>query len=119
MITLKLHEIICSGTHGVYEYEKTKPQRFRINVSFQLTSDRSGETDAFSDTVDWFELKKAIVTLVETKSFNLAEKLATEIADLVLAQEKIQRVSVSVAKLDIWDGGDAGYPSAEVTKDRA
>ncbi|MEJ0053639.1 MAG: dihydroneopterin aldolase [bacterium] len=62
----------------------------------------------------WFDLKEEIKTIVEEKSFNLVERLASEIMDLVLAHKQACSVQVSVKKPQAWKG--SGYPSVTLRK---
>lgn len=118
MVTIKLNDLVFEGTHGVYEKEQHTPQRFRIDVEIELASENSAHSGELPDTVDWAPLREKIRNLVEGKNLILAEKIANEICDLALQDNNAKRVSVEVAKLDAWGGGEKGYPSAVVSKAR-
>lgn len=114
MIKVKLNNMVCRGKHGCFESEKRNAQRFCITITLTLSSDSAGSSDALEDTIDWVLLREEVKAFVAEKSFNLLEKLATEIGALVMKREGVKDVRVHIEKLDAWGGGEAGYPSVEV-----
>lgn len=118
MITIKLNEIILSAKHGVYEEEHFSPQRFKINVALELDTDKASQSRNLSDTVDWAGLRKEILHIFDSENMVLAETIAATIAELCITKKHVRQATVEVAKLDIWGGGDNGYPSVVLTKAR-
>jgi D-erythro-7,8-dihydroneopterin triphosphate epimerase len=83
---------------GIYPEERREKQDIVINVAMECDLRKAGRSDDLNDTVDYKAIKKAILKLVETSQFQLIESLAENIADLALADEKIQQVSVTIDK---------------------
>jgi D-erythro-7,8-dihydroneopterin triphosphate epimerase len=83
---------------GIYPEERREKQDIVINVAMECDLRKAGRSDELEDTVDYKNIKKAILKLVEKSQFQLIESLAENIADLALADEKVQQVSVTIDK---------------------
>ena len=83
---------------GVNEDERTEKQDVVINVTLFTDTRKAGQTDALEDSVDYKNVKKNILSLVESSEFLLIEKLADEIAKVCLDDSKVQKVNVIVDK---------------------
>ena len=59
---------------------------------------KAGRSDDLNDTVNYKAVKKGILKLVEESGFQLIESLAENIADIALADDKIQQVVVTIDK---------------------
>ena len=83
---------------GIYPEERREKQDIVINVEMHSDLRKAGRSDDLNDTVDYKAIKKAILKLVETSAFQLIESLAENIADIALANDKVQQVVVSIDK---------------------
>lgn len=83
---------------GIYPEERREKQDIVINLEMQCDLRKAGRSDDLHDTVDYKQIKKAVLELVEGSKFQLIEALAEHIADLALADEKVQGVVVTIDK---------------------
>ncbi len=83
---------------GVNQEERAEKQDVVINVTMFTDTRKAGETDHLDDSVDYKEVKRALLSLVENSAFLLIEKLADEIAKVCLKNTKVQKVNVTVDK---------------------
>ena len=58
----------------------------------------AGLSDDFKDAVDYRAVTKKVLVLVEDSSFFLVEKLAAEIAEICLEDERVEMARVRVEK---------------------
>ena len=86
------------GRHGVFDFEREQGQHFIVDVRMHLSVVRAAETDDVTDTVHYGEVADRIVEIVGGEPVNLLETLATRIADDLLQDARLQRVSVTVHK---------------------
>jgi len=83
---------------GIFPEERREKQDIVINVEISADLRKAGRSDNLNDTVDYKAIKKAILKLVENSSFKLIEALAESIADIALADDKVQQVVVAIDK---------------------
>lgn len=87
------------GTHGVLPEEQNRPQPFEIDVELGVDLEKPGASDALEDTVDYSAVCEAVSRIVRTERYQLLERLATRIAEVCSADERVERVWVTVRKL--------------------
>jgi D-erythro-7,8-dihydroneopterin triphosphate epimerase len=83
---------------GVNEDERREKQDVIINLTVWADLRRAGVSDKFEDTVDYRDLKKRLLAMVEKSEFFLLEALAEAIAQECLADKRIEQVQVRVDK---------------------
>lgn len=83
---------------GVYPEERGERQDVNIQITLYADLAAAGRSDDLADTVDYKALKQQVVAMVEGSSFLLVERLAEAIAELCLAQPRVQRARVIVEK---------------------
>lgn len=86
------------GHHGVYADEKRDGQEFVVDVTLRLPLHLAAVTDDVSDTVHYGELAERIVDIVQGEPADLLETVAERIADDVLADPRVESVTVTVHK---------------------
>lgn len=87
--------IACMGYHGCLPEERIKGQPFIVDLALRLDLKDAGLTDDLQRTVDYSEVCKTVVAIIEEKPFNLIEALAYAIGDRLLEQFSLL-VSVAV-----------------------
>jgi len=102
------------GRHGAYPGEKDAPQPFDVALRLYADLSASSASDALADTIDYAELHRRVVEVVEGRSFDLLERLADEIVRAVLADERVLGAEVTIGK-----PGRLGGATATVTLRRA
>lgn len=90
---LKLRTII-----GVFDWEKRIKQDVTINIEIEFDGKNAGLSDNIEDTVDYKSLNKKIINYVEKNSFNLLEKMAICIGDIVMEDIRAKKTTVKVDK---------------------
>jgi dihydroneopterin aldolase len=87
------------GVHGCLPEEQTRPQPFEVDVELEVDLTRAGESDALGETVDYAAVCEAVSRIVRTEQCQLLERLATRIAEVCHADERVDAVVVTVRKL--------------------
>jgi len=84
---------------GFMEWETKKLQDVVISFSFKYDTRLASETDSVEHAVNYKEITKTVIEMVDNKSFNLIEHLAELIYDYILHfSPKIQDIHVKVEK---------------------
>jgi len=90
---LKLRAII-----GTFPEERREKQDIIINLEILTDLRAAGKSDELTDTVDYKTMKQNIIAMVEASKFQLIERLAEEIANIVLQDKKVIGTRVIIDK---------------------
>lgn len=93
-----LRGLYAHGRHGVLPVERRDGQTFVVDVSVELDTRAAADTDDLSATVDYGELARQVVSLVQGEPVDLLETLASRLAAHVLDDPKVLAVEVTVHK---------------------
>ena len=83
---------------GVNNDERTERQDVVIDIDLYTDMAVPGRTDDINDAVNYREVKKKVLDLVESSRFFLIEALAEAITKLCLEDEAVEKVRVRVDK---------------------
>ena len=97
---IELRGLIVRGNHGVFDHERRDGQDFVVDVTVWLDLSVAAASDGLADTVDYGALAKLAADVVAGPPRNLIETVAAEIADAVMADERLQAAEVVVHKPD-------------------
>jgi dihydroneopterin aldolase len=86
------------GRHGVFEHERRDGQDFLVDVVLAVDTAAAGHSDELDQTVDYGGLITRLVAVVEGEPVNLLESLACRLADVCLADRRVEQVEVTVHK---------------------
>jgi 7,8-dihydroneopterin aldolase/epimerase/oxygenase len=86
---------------GVPDAERAQPQRLLLTVEMESDFSAAAQSDSIADTIDYFTVTQRLLKFGDGKSWKLIEKLAADIADMVLGEFKPKSVSVEVKKFII------------------
>jgi dihydroneopterin aldolase len=84
--------------HGALPEEKTKDQRFVVDVGVFIDTGPAAASDDLSDTVDYAALAQRVHDLVTRQSHNLIETVANHVAGLAMKDPRVERVIVTIHK---------------------
>ena len=93
-----ISDLLVRGIIGINPDERVKKQDIVINIVMDTDIRRAAETDDIDDMTTYKDISKQVIDFVEASSFLLVERLATEIARLVLRELTVSRVQVRVEK---------------------
>lgn len=96
--TITLTGIRIEAAHGVLAKEKQYPQTFIVDATLHLNLSKAGLSDKLSDTVDYGQIARRIVSTVKSEQVNLLEHLANKIATAILLTPAIEAVDVTIHK---------------------
>ncbi len=94
------HELMASV--GVYEHEKRYEQRIIVSVDLAVADAYDGVSDRLEDVLDYGDVVKIVERSSSERHVQLIETLAARIADLCLADARVQRVRVRIEKPDAF-----------------
>ncbi len=95
---LRIENIKLRTIVGIYEWEKKSKQDVIINVELEFDGAAAIKSDNIKDSVNYKTINKQIITLVENMNFNLIEKIAGDVLEIVMKDTKVQKATVKVDK---------------------
>ena len=95
---IELRGLRGHGRHGAYPHEREAGQIFVVDVELSLDLRPAARSDDITDTVHYGELASRIVAVVEGEPVALIETLAARIADICLADPRVEQAEVTVHK---------------------
>ncbi|MDX1889856.1 dihydroneopterin aldolase [Mycolicibacterium sp. 050158] len=97
---IELRGLVVRGHHGVFEHERRDGQDFVVDVTVWIDLAPAAASDDLADTVDYGVLAQRAAAIVAGPPRDLIETVAAEIADDVMADERLHAVEVVVHKPD-------------------
>jgi FolB domain-containing protein len=98
MDKLLIKDLFLRCVIGTNDSERKEKQDVLINVELSLDLSEAARKDDLAETVNYREVTKEIIQMVENSRFYLVETLADRIAQMYLKHPKVRRVRVSVEK---------------------
>ena len=95
-ITINDLEVYCRV--GVSEDERSEPQRLLFTVDLFLDLTTAATTDELARTIDYYAVSRRLLELGQAGEWRLIERLASDVAGLVLGGFEAKQVRVEVKK---------------------
>ncbi len=84
---------------GVLDEEQVRRQPFRVDIDIYAELSEAGQTDRLDKTVNYGAVIDEIVAKLADERFQLLERASARIAELVLTYDRVDAVTVNMAKL--------------------
>lgn len=92
---------------GIYDWEQNFDRQVIINAEIHTSHDQSRYSNSINDTIDYDNIIKQIKDLLASKKFQLIEKMAQEILDLIMKDVRIEKCTIEVDKVKVIDEVDS------------
>lgn len=86
---------------GIYEHEKTDPQRIIVNIDLSVTEGEGPKDDDIGHVVSYEIVVKKVEQIIAEGHINLVETLCEKIAAACLRDRRVVAARVRVEKPDI------------------
>lgn len=96
---IQLRGLRAVGTHGVLAEEQSRAQPFEVDLDVEADLAPASSSDSLADTIDYGALAESVERVVAGERYQLLERLAGRIAEVVLADGRVTAVTVTVRKL--------------------
>lgn len=104
MDTIFLSEVKVQTKLGVPEWERIVPQTVVLDIEMSVDLSRACQSDAIIDTIDYGLVVRRIRETLTEHSFQLVEKLAEHLCQLIIQEFNAESVKIKVAKPGILPG---------------
>jgi len=116
---IKVENIRVFAHHGCLEEETIIGSNYRVDVSVRANLDKSAQTDALSDTVDYVTLNAIVVEEMASPSKLLETVVQRIISRIFKMCFEVEWAWVSVSKLTPPIGGDVEKVTVVLEQNRA
>jgi dihydroneopterin aldolase len=96
MDSLNITALCVETTIGVYTWEQRIKQKLFIDISIPV--DFKECNDNIEHALDYDKLCQSVTQFLESKSFQLIETVANEVASLIQQEYKVKQITVAVTK---------------------
>jgi dihydroneopterin aldolase len=96
---IELRGLVASGYCGALFEEQERAQPLEVDLDIRADLRRAGTSDDLGETVDYGAVCAAVERVVTGERFALLEGLAERLAEVVLADDRVEAVTVAVRKL--------------------
>lgn len=115
---VRLEGLAFRGFHGVYPQEQKFGNDFIVDIELHLDISTAAKSDDLGDTVDYAVVYQLVRQVMDRRR-NLLEVLVHEVADLILSKtSRVQKVYVTVSKLNPDIGGTCARTSVTLCRVR-
>lgn len=96
---IKINRLRLFGYHGVYDDEKNNGQDFEISTSLKIDRPRIKD-DKLDSTIDYTRIIDKIVSVFNSRRYNLIESLMDDIFLSILSDKQILSAHISIKKIN-------------------
>ncbi|OCA54664.1 bifunctional dihydroneopterin aldolase/7,8-dihydroneopterin epimerase [Photorhabdus namnaonensis] len=93
-----IEELVVITTIGVYDWEQTIKQKLVFDIEMGWDNKRASSSDNVEYCLDYAKVSEEIISHVENQNFALVERVAEEVADLLLKRFNAPWVRIKVSK---------------------
>jgi 7,8-dihydroneopterin aldolase/epimerase/oxygenase len=101
MSTITITDLEVYYSVGVSDEERAQPQRLLLTVEMFFDFSGAAAGDRLIRTIDYFAVSQHLLKFGEGRSWKLIERVAVNVAGMVLTEFKPQAVTVEVKKFAI------------------
>ena len=92
---------------GIFNWEREVRQVVSIDLEMEFDNKVAAKSDDIEDALDYKKIGKRVSSYVERSKFKLVERLAEQIAKLVLKEFPVSSLTISVTKPGALRGSES------------
>ena len=92
---------------GIFSWEREVRQVVSVDLVMDFDNKKAAKSDDIEDALDYKKIGKRVTNYVERSRFKLVERLAEQIAKLVLKEFPVSSLTVSVTKPGALRGSES------------
>lgn len=85
-------------TIGVYDWEQEIKQKLVLDIEMAHDNRPAGKSDDVSDALDYAQVSEAVIGHIEGGRFLLVERVAEEIAELIMSRFNVPWIKIRLTK---------------------
>ncbi|WON76485.1 bifunctional dihydroneopterin aldolase/7,8-dihydroneopterin epimerase [Serratia sp. UGAL515B_01] len=93
-----IEELTVITTIGVYDWEQTIQQKLVFDIEMGWDNRKAAASDDVNDCLSYSDISDAIIQHVQPNRFALVERVAEEVAEILLQRFKSPWIRIKVSK---------------------
>ncbi|WP_218727541.1 bifunctional dihydroneopterin aldolase/7,8-dihydroneopterin epimerase [Enterobacter chuandaensis] len=93
-----IEQLSVITTIGVYDWEQTIEQKLVFDIEMGWDNLKSAKSDDVNDCLSYADISETVIAHVEGQRFALVERVAEEVADLLLTKFNSPWVRIKLSK---------------------
>ncbi|MEC5519004.1 bifunctional dihydroneopterin aldolase/7,8-dihydroneopterin epimerase [Enterobacter hormaechei] len=93
-----IEQLSVITTIGVYDWEQTIEQKLVFDIEIGWDNRKSAKSDDVNDCLSYADISETVIGHVEGQRFALVERVAEEVADLLLSKFNSPWVRIKLSK---------------------
>lgn len=93
-----IEQLSVITTVGVYDWEQTIEQKLVFDIEMGWDNRKSAKSDDVNDCLSYADISETVIGHVEGQRFALVERVAEEVADLLLSKFNSPWVRIKLSK---------------------
>ena len=93
-----IEQLSVITTIGVYDWEQTIEQKLVFDIEMGWDNRKSAKSDDVNDCLSYADISETVIAHVEGQRFALVERVAEEVADLLLSKFTSPWVRIKLSK---------------------
>ncbi|WP_163342062.1 bifunctional dihydroneopterin aldolase/7,8-dihydroneopterin epimerase [Enterobacter roggenkampii] len=93
-----IEQLSVITTIGVYDWEQTIEQKLVFNIEMGWDNRKSAKSDDVNDCLSYADISETVIGHVEGQRFALVERVAEEVAELLLKKFNSPWVRIKLSK---------------------
>lgn len=85
-------------TIGVYDWEQQIKQKLVLDLEMAHDNRPAGKSDDVADALDYAQVSQAVIEHIEQGRFLLVERVAEEVAELIMARFSVPWIRIRLTK---------------------
>ena len=85
-------------TIGVYDWEQEIKQKLVLDIEMAHDNRKAGKSDDVADALDYAQVSQAIIEHIVHGRFLLVERVAEEVADLIMTRFNVPWIKIRLTK---------------------
>lgn len=93
-----IEQLTVITTIGVYDWEQEIKQKLVLDIEMAHDNRLAGKSDDVQDALDYSKVSQAVIDHIEHGRFLLVERVAEEVADIIMSQFSVPWVKIRLQK---------------------
>jgi dihydroneopterin aldolase len=98
MDTVYIRDLKIDAQIGIYDWEKAIRQKIRIDLDMAWDNTVPAASDDIADALNYKETAQKVTELVQSQHFDLVERLAEEIAGMLMRDMNVPWLRLTLGK---------------------